>query len=192
MSSSSSLDCFRVFLLLEDFISGCKMSEFDHAPSCSYKGRGYFAHFSFYSLLPFHVRIGLLIHWICPLLKKYYIWKCQLFLQKTEWMLSPLVNFNKSIRIDVRTLENIKINIPNVKCWMVDHFKWIHLLFFFWCWMQENVGWKFFCGTNFIQHHPTWLFSSFMKCWIKSARLNRCDILLNIESFACWMNCWTR
>ena len=72
----------------------------------------------------------------------------------------------------------------------VNHFKRIQQ--YFWCWMQENVGWKICSGRNFIQYHPTWFFPSFKKCWMKSARLNGSNISSNIANFACWMKCWTR
>ena len=49
------------------------------------------------------------------------------------------------------------------------------------CWMK--IG----SGTNSIQHYPTWVFTYFMKCWMKSARLNGSKIPSNIANFACWM-----
>ena len=58
---------------------------------------------------------------------------------RTEWMWSPLVTFNKNIRVDVRT--------SNVKCWVVNHFKRIQHVFLVLdarqCWMK-NLFWTKF------------------------------------------------
>ena len=53
------------------------------------------------------------------------------------------------------------------------------------CWM------KFFSGTNFIQHHPTWFFSSFLKLYKYCNFRNYSNISSNMAKTWCWMKCWT-
>ena len=78
-----------------------------------------------------------------------------------------------------------------VKCWMVNHFKRIQHLFLLLyatkCW-TKNLFWNKFHPTPSIMI----FFSSFMKCWTKSARLNGSNISPNTAYFACWMKCWIR
>ena len=53
------------------------------------------------------------------------------------------------------------------------------------CWM------KFCSGTNFIQHHPTWFFSSFSKLYKFCNCANYSNISSNMAKTWCWMKCWT-
>ena len=53
------------------------------------------------------------------------------------------------------------------------------------CWM------KFCSGTNFIQHHPTWFFSSFSKLYKFCNCANHSNISSNMAKTWCWMKCWT-
>ena len=79
----------------------------------------------------------------------------------------------------------------NLTC--VQHLTTYESNMYFWCWMEKNVGRNIFSSTNSIQRYPAWFFfSSFMKCWMKSVRLNRSNIFSNISNFACWMKCCTR
>ena len=56
--------------------------------------------------------------------------------------------------------------VLEIKCWMVNYLNEFNM--YFWCLLQDNVGWKICSGTNFIQHHPTWFFfSSFKGAYIK-------------------------
>ena len=51
------------------------------------------------------------------------------------------------------------------------------------CWM------RFYSGTNFVQHHPTWFFSSFSK--LSKFRANHSNISSNRAKTWCWVKCWT-
>ena len=53
------------------------------------------------------------------------------------------------------------------------------------CWM------KFCSGTNFIQHHPKWFFSSFSKLYKFYNCANHSNISSSMTKTWCWMKCWT-
>ena len=121
--------------------------------------------------------------WTCSFLTAHDVGTVKL---ATEWIRSPLVIFNKIIRIEVWTFENMFEMVLEIKCWMINESNESNKLnMYFWGWMQENVRWKICYGTNFIQHHPIWFFASFMKCWMKSVHLNGSNILSNIANFTC-------
>ena len=81
-----------------------------------------------------------------------------------------------------KTLKSTFEMVLEIKCSMVNHFKWIQHVFLVLdgrkCWMK-NLFWN-----KFHQHHPTWFLSSFRNCLMKSARWNRCNISSNTANLA--------
>ena len=53
------------------------------------------------------------------------------------------------------------------------------------CWI------KFCSETNFIEHHPTWFFSTFSKLYKFCNCANHSNISSNMAKTWCWMKCWT-
>ena len=78
------------------------------------------------------------------------------------------------------TLKSTFKMVFKIKYWMVNHFKQILHVFLI------------LDGVDFMQYHPTWFFSSFIKYSMKSVRLNGSNILSTIANFACSMKHWTR
>ena len=79
-----------------------------------------------------------------------------------------------------RKFMNVEWNTPPNQSNMENSYFYVET-----CWM------KFCSGTNFIQHHPTWFFSSFSKLYKFCNCANYSNISSNMAKTWCWMKCWT-
>ena len=79
--------------------------------------------------------------WTCSFLTAHDVGTVKL---ATEWIRSPLVIFNKIIRIEVWTFENMFEMVLEIKCWMINESNESNKLnMYFWGWMQEMLDEKF-------------------------------------------------